>query len=274
MGESDRCRWRDRGPSRPRRWATIVALALLPSIVACSADTAPSNPDSARGAPPEPQRTATADTPRNDSTAAPGATTPDLSSPWPTDTFDVRIDRWSFEVPAQQAKIPPCGDATPVITGDSIGALRAGLTRAEVERRCARLHYGWYYSDDQAWTPAANVRMGRATLLVEFNGTAPDARVTRVAAMDSVARTTDGLHAGSSLADARGLLGEPTLVAAKCAVFARWPSRPGLIARIVLEDESGWECSAMRQVAERNALARVPAGSRIGYFAQEPRAGP
>lgn len=231
------------------------------------------NSTTAQGAPPEPQDTAAASLGRNP-TAAPDTTMtaalpPDPSSPWPADTFDVRIDRWSFEVPAKPARIPACGTVTPIVTGDSIGPLRAGLSRDAVERICPALHYGWYYSDDQRWVPAANVRLGAATILLEFDGTAPKARVTRVAALDSASRTADGLTAGAPLADARRILGDPTLVPAKCAVFARWPSRPGLIARIVLTDESGWECSSMRQVAERNNLGRVPADSRIGYFAQE-----
>ena len=231
------------------------------------------NADSARGAPPEPHDTSALRPDSNPSSAAGNDSSPaqptDPSSPWPADTFDVRIDRWSFEEPAQLARIPVCQATTPVVTGDSVGPLRAGRTRAAIEALCPKLHYGWYYSDDQAWTPAANVRLGAATFLLEFEGTAPTARVTRVAAIDSAARTSDGLGAGSSLADARRILGVPTLVPAKCAVFARWPSRPGLIARIVLTDETGWECSSMRQVAERNALARVPVDSRIGFFAQE-----
>lgn len=229
---------------------------------------------SARGAPPEPHDTVATASGRNQTAAADTvvvpALPPDPSSPWPADTFDVRIDRWSFEVPAKLARIPACGSATPIVTGDSIGPLRSGLTREAVEAICPALHYGWYYSDDQRWIPAANVRLGAATILLEFDGTAPTARVTRVAALDSATRTADGLTAGSPLAETRRVLGEPTLVPAKCAVFARWPSRPGLIARIVLTDESGWECSSMRQVAERNNLGRVPPDSRIGYFAQEP----
>ena len=256
----------------------LLSPALLPiaAAVACafalgcagSGETT----DSARGAPPEPQHGAALGPDSNPTSAAATDSFPrhpiDPSSPWPADTFDVRIDRWSFEEPAEVAKIPTCQPATPVVTGDSIGPLRAGLTRADVETTCPKLHYGWYYSDDQLWIPAANVRLGSATFLLEFDGTAPTARVTRVAAIDPGARTADGLGAGSTLAEARRILGVPTLVPAKCAVFARWASRPGLIARIVLTDETGWECSSMRQVAERNLLARVPADSRIGYFAQ------
>lgn len=252
-------------------WRLPFAGLICMLVVGCG--DAGENTDSARGAPPEQHDTAPSIADRNQPSAADTAvlqaSPPDSSSPWPADTFDVRIDRWSFEVPAQQAKIPACGIRTPTVTGDSIGPLRAGLTRAAVEATCPKLHYGWYYSDDQRWIPAANVRLGAATLLLEFDGTAPTALVTRVAALDSAARTSDGLVAGSPLAEARRILGVPTLVPAKCAVFARWPSRPGLIARIVLTDESGWECSSMRQVAERNNLGRVPADSRIGYFAQE-----
>lgn len=256
-------------------WRTLAA-GLIGVVVACGGGG--ENPDSARGAPPEHHDTPLATSVRNQpsatDTAALPALPPDPSSPWPADTFDVRIDRWSFEVPAQQARIPACGTRTPSITGDSIGPLRARLSRTAVERICPKLLYGWYYSDDQRWIPAANVRLGAATLLLEFDGTAPTALVTRVAALDSATRTTDGLAAGTPLAEARSILGVPTLVPAKCAVFARWPSRPGLIARIVLTDESGWECSSMRQVAERNNLGRVPADSRIGYFAQERAAVP
>ena len=254
---------------------TIAATAALALALGCAGSG--ESADSARGAPPEPQNTASAPTDSNPSPAAATDSSPrapiDPSSPWPADTFDVRIDRWSFEEPAELAKIPTCQDVTPVVTGDSIGPLRAGLTRAAVESACPKLHYGWYYSDDQLWIPAANVRLGPATFLLEFDGTAPTARVTRVAAIDPGARTADGLGAGSTFADARRILGAPTLVPAKCAVFARWASRPGLVARIVLTDETGWECSSMRQVAERNLLARVPADSRIGYFAQVRPAG-
>ncbi len=249
----------------------VTALAVIAAL-ACSDDTE-KPADSARGAPPEQHDTSGLRRDSNPTTASVGDSSHgspvDPSSPWPADTFDVRIDRWSFEEPAQLAKIPTCRPVTPTVTGDSIGPLRAGLTRSAVEAACPKLHYGWYYSDDQLWIPAANVRLGTAAFLVEFDGTAPAARVTRVAAIDSGARTADGRHAGSTLAEARRVLGVPTLVPAKCAVFARWDSRPGLIARIVLPDETGWECSAMRQVAERNALARVPQESRIGFFAQE-----
>ena len=248
---------------------------LLVTGIGCGDADSGDSAESARGAPPEPQL-ATADSgPRNQSTARDSQPTPtgphDPASPWPADTFDVRIDRFSFEEPAAAARIPDCGGRTPTVTGDSIGPLRAGMTRAQVESTCPRLHYGWYYSDDQRWIPAANVRLGSATTLIEFDGTSPAARVTRIVALDSAARTADGLSAGTPFADARAALGEPSLVAAKCAVFARWPSRPGLIARIVLTDESGWECSTMRQVAERNNLARIPRDSRIGYFAHEVR---
>lgn len=248
---------------------------LLAVALGCGGTDASESADSARGAPPEPQLATADSAPRNPTTAPDSQATPaaphDPSSPWPADTFDVRIDRFSFEEQAAAARIPGCGGPTPTVTGDSVGRLRAGMTRARVEATCPQLHYGWYYSDDQRWIPAANVRLGSAAILIEFDGTAPTARVTRIAALDSNARTADGLAAGSPLAQARATLGEPTLVAAKCAVFARWPSRPGLIARIVLTDETGWECSTMRQVAERNNLARVPQDSRIGYFAHEMR---
>ena len=251
-------------------FSSVAGAAVLVLVLGCGRGGG-ENADSPRGAPPEQQGTAASTADSNPIAAAATDSSPsrpvDPSSPWPADTFDVRIDRWSFEEPAELAKIPTCQATTPVVTGDSIGPLRAGLTRAAVEMVCPTLHYGWYYSDDQLWIPAANVRLGQATFLLEFDGTAPTARVTRVAAIDPGARTTDGLGAGSTFAEARRLLGTPTLVPAKCAVFARWESRPGLVARIVLTDETGWECSSMRQVAERNLLARVPADSRIGYFA-------
>ena len=257
--------------SRPL--VTRLGLGVATATLLACADPDRKAADSARGAPPERQNSAQDTAEPHPGIAAVTdsgpATPPDPSSPWPADTFDVRIDRWSFEVPAELAKIPTCRDATPTVTGDSVGPFRAGMTRNAVEAVCPRLHYGWYYSDDQRWIPAANVRLGPATFLLEFDGTAASARVSRVSAIDPAARTADGLGAGSTLADARRLLGSPTLVPAKCAVFARWPSRPGLIARIVLTDESGWECSSMRQVAERNNLARVPADSRIGFFAQD-----
>ena len=249
----------------------VVSALAVSLVVGCGGGG--ENREAARGAPPEPQNTEIPLTDSNPSSAArtgaPSQAPIDPSSPWPADTFDVRIDRWSFEEPAELAKIPVCQATTPVVTGDSVGPLKAGLTRSAVEALCPSLHYGWYYSDDQLWIPAANVRLGQATFLLEFDGTSPTARVVRVSAIDPGARTADGLGAGSTLAEARRLLGVPTLVPAKCAVFARWTSRPGLIARIVLTDETGWECSSMRQVAERNMLGRVPADSRIGYFAHE-----
>jgi hypothetical protein len=248
----------------------VVAIAIG---IACASGCAGERDvaDSARGAPPENQSAAADSADRNRLAAADtlSADTTETASPWPADTFDVRIDRWSFEEqPSKRGTLPICSDRAPVITGDSIGPLRAGLTRAQLLAVCPRLHYGWFYTDDQSWAPAAVVRLGPSVAIIEFDGTARSSTITRISAHGPGAATPDGVRAGSTLATARETLGEPRLVGAKCAVYVRWPDRPGLIARLVLPDETGWECSAMRALVEYGTLRRVPEGTTIGFLAQ------
>ena len=234
-------------------WSRVLLALIIPG---CTAEKRASDSTVARRAP--------ADTaPRTSSgPVAPG-------SPWPADTHDVSIGHFSFEVPAQRQKVPRCSERVPLVTPDSVGPMHAGQTLAELRRACPELLFGWYYTDDQLWAPVAAARLGDGVALAVLDGTAPDARVSLVAALDSTMRTPEGIGARSRLQAARHAYGDPQLVQRKCAVFVRWPNRPGITARLLLPDETGWECSAMRKLAHDNDLRKVPLDTRLGYVAQE-----
>jgi hypothetical protein len=250
------------GENRKLRIAKVSAgLVLAVGTVACAGERR--GVDSARA-----RAAVTSDSVRPATSAAPSQpVTP--GSPWPRDTASKSIAHFSFEVPAQREQVPRCRAAAPLVTPDSVGPMHAGQTLAQLQRVCPKLFYGWYYTDDQAWAPAAAARLGDGVTVALLDGTAPESRVSLVVAVDSAIRTREGVGARTTLAAARAALGDPTLVPRKCAVFARWPTHPGLIARLLLADETRWECSMMRKLARSNDLRDVPSGTVIGFIGQE-----
>jgi hypothetical protein len=210
-----------------------------------------------------------------DSLAAPSATTPAPSHyvtdvpPWPADTFTSSTDR-DGRVPARlAARLPSCGAATPVVTGDSVGPLYPGQPLANLFGACPHLSQIWHH-DDGKYVPAVAVKLGDAVLLLDVSGVMADAVVTRVTALDG-ARTAEGIGAGSPLTDVARAYGVPTWRRDQCGVSAAFASRPGLVVHIAVPESASdaYTCEDIRRFATGNDFARFPRGSTVAWIAAE-----
>lgn len=165
---------------------------------------------------------------------------------------------------------PLCSSKTPLLTTNSLGPVRPGQTLAELENICPSLHYGKYWSEGMA-TPAVLLRLGEASLMIEFSDDTPNdqSKIWRVTT-DSPVRTTDGFGPGSLLSDMIRAWGKPSFGVGEVELFAWFSTRKGLSFRVDLPDTESWDCFAMGQLED---AALLPKGTRVGtvlLFMPEP----
>lgn len=193
---------------------------------------------------------------------------------WPADTTTSAADREAALPARLRAKVPSCGTATPIVTGDSIGPLYPGEPLANLFGACSKPLQLWRW-DGGKYVPAIALQLGDAILLLEASGVIPDAVVTRITALEG-ARTAEGIGPGSPLADARRAYGAPTWRRDQCAVGAAFESRPGMVLHIAIPETAGgaWTCQDIRRFAAGLDFSRFPKGSTVGSIAAELDAGP
>ncbi|MDR4494192.1 MAG: signal peptidase I [Nitrospirales bacterium] len=175
---------------------------------------------------------------------------------WPVE------DDVSNEISLSDTKHAPlCSSKTPLLTTTSLGPVRPGQTLAELENICTSLHYGKYWSEGMA-TPAALLRLGEASLMIEFSDETPNdqSKIWRVTT-DSPVQTTDGFGPGALLSDMVKAWGRPSFGVGECELFAWFSTRSGLSFRVNLPDTQDWDCFAMSRL---NDSALLPKNTRVG----------
>ena len=189
---------------------------------------------------------------------------------WRADTaarYQVQLAGWPYVEQRALDSLAFCGDATPVVTSDSIGFLRPGLTHAALRARCPSLRYGWYlHPSHRRWSPAAALRVGAAALVVHFADTLPGSEIVRVATLDGGARTAEGIGLGTPAPALAAAYPALELVALPCAIWARMPGEPRLRINLSPPEShsDAWECGALRALAARNDIGALPRDTRVG----------
>ena len=187
---------------------------------------------------------------------------------WPAETSAFATDRTGRLSAALRAKIPSCGDATPVVARDSIGPLYPGQPLPILLGVCGGALRFWQW-DDGSYLPAIAVKLGDAVVVAELGGMTADDVVSRVIAV-SGARTAEGIGPGSSLAELQRAYGAPTWRRNQCTVDAAFDSRPGLVARIAVASSGGAaSCAEVRHYGDGPDFSRFPRGSRVEWIAAE-----
>ncbi|MCA9466104.1 MAG: signal peptidase I [Nitrospira sp.] len=188
---------------------------------------------------------------------------------WPVE------DDVSNEISLSDTKHAPlCSSKTPLLTTTSLGPVRPGQTLAELENICTSLHYGKYWSEGMA-TPAVLLRLGEASLMIEFSDDTPNdqSKIWRVTT-DSPVRTTDGFGPGSLLSDMVKAWGKPSFGVGECELFAWFSTRNGLSFRVNLPDTQDWGCFAMSRLKDSALLPKDARVGKVLLFMQEPPSQP
>jgi hypothetical protein len=132
--------------------------------------------------------------------------------------------------PSLHAGAPRCRYVAPVITRDSIGPVRPGMTLAELQRACPRILHAWFEYAER-YTPVVAVGLGEAIVVAFVEDTARASKLSDVSTRDSAARTPEGLGVGSSYARLRARYGPGSLNGSgyECAItVATFRTLPGV----------------------------------------------
>ena len=188
---------------------------------------------------------------------------------WPADTTAFAVDHDGRLSAGIAARIPSCGNETPVVAADSVGALFPGMPLANFFGRCQHPLQLWHRDNGQ-YIPALAVKVGAAPLLLDASGTMADAVVTRVTALAG-ARTGQGIGPGSPLADVVRAYGAPTWRRDQCAVDATFESRPGLVVHVTFPENGSdaYTCEDIRRFGTGRDFSRFPRGATVGWIASE-----
>ena len=188
--------------------------------------------------------------------------------PWPAETSAYATDRHGGFSAKLRAEVPSCGDATPVVTADSVGPIYPGQPLPILLGACAKRLLLWHW-DDGSYLPAVAVRLGDAIVVADLAGMTADDVVSRVVVIDG-ARTAEGIGPGSPLAAVQHAYGAPLWRRNQCTVDASFESRPGLLLRISIpEGGRVYNCSDIRRFAASDDYSRFPRGAHVEWVAAE-----
>ena len=177
---------------------------------------------------------------------------------WPNDKD--RYQPGPFD--SLRAVTPKCSQTPPVITKDSIGALRPSLTLTEVSAICPTAAALWDWGDEGIPEPALFVRLGESLIELTLEDTLPRSRVTQVRTQDSTLRTSAGLGVGSQLLELAKVLGTPHLEEGECVLYANFDLAVGLSFRLDMPNAHDL-CERIPGIARRNEWSKLPQGTRI-----------
>jgi hypothetical protein len=184
-----------------------------------------------------------------------------LRLPWPTDqdAYQLGVEYSDAEL----ATIPRCSEMVPVLTSDSIGPLRAGVSIADLLAKCAEALLLWEWSEAPVPKPTALVRVANAPVSITLEDTLATSRAQRIAVVDRSLRTRAGVGPGSSFGDLRAAYGPPAAVVVEdCALVARFEKEPGLAWALMLP-RGLTGCERVTEFARRGALAPIPPEARV-----------
>jgi hypothetical protein len=169
--------------------------------------------------------------------------------------FPADMDVGQLSAPSDSLRdaLPRCGDGPPVADSNAIGAMRIGMTVAELRALCPAMRLGWDWGDEGVPEPAAQVNLGGALIEVVFSDTTATGLLRILSTEDALVRTTSGLRVGATVADLRAAHGPIVLADAECVLYASSPRLRGIVFRFEAETE---DCVAVGQAPERPAELR------------------
>jgi hypothetical protein len=175
---------------------------------------------------------------------------------WPADQETNQL------VPGKQVATTPCREATPMLTSDSLGPLRPGMTLRQVLAACPDPFYGWHWEEGIP-EPVLAIRLGSSLVLAALTDTAgPKAVVYRILIADSTIKTRDGLGPQSQLKDMIHRWGTPQMGAAECALYVWFDALPHI--SWITNFPSGWDCEKLEAFVDDSSAARLPGDLRVG----------
>ena len=84
---------------------------------------------------------------------------------WPPDTANQIGPELIASAPELQSMLPACSKITPVITSDSVGPFRVGVTVSDILRGCGEIYRGWDWGYEGVPEPVMAVRLGEAVVI-------------------------------------------------------------------------------------------------------------
>jgi len=168
-------------------------------------------------------------------------------SPWPADPDSGDGARPSAVRATASLPAPQCRRDPPRITPDSIGPFRLNASLADLQRQCPHLTYRWASDPDGFPVPAADARLGQATITALFTDTLPSATVREVSLEQTGPRTAEGLGVGSTLGELQRAYGAPGAAEPGCVLRVWFPSLPGVAFRMEFPSRERRECGGLSE---------------------------
>lgn len=221
-----------------RKWPSLlVAVLALNAAAACRerggrAQRQPAPPDSSA-----PKSTATP-------APTPAPPTPPAPSPFPADKD---TNRFKARLAGPAGGIPTCGPGVSLITADSIGPFRPGISVAELARRCPGLLYGWVLISDGFPVPTVAARVGGASVTGFASDSSPEAIVNRIELFGPGPRTAEGIGVGSTLGDLQRVYGAQQASEPDCVLMVWFSTRPGLAFHLEYPPREKRDCGALSE---------------------------
>ena len=217
--------------------ASAVRLVVLAAQLAACREKA-AQPDTHRPSAQPPPTAAVAAQPPS------AVSPPPPVSPWPADQDSAQLTPRRTR---DTGIAPPCRQATPRITPDSIGPFRLEESLAELQRACPRLLYAWESDPDGFAVPAVVARLGGVPITALLTDTLPAATVRQVDLEHEGPRTAEGLGVGSTLGDLERAYGAPGASEPGCVLRVWFTSRPGLAFRMRFPPRVRRECGGLSE---------------------------
>jgi len=181
---------------------------------------------------------------------------------WPVDQDANQL------VPGKSVPTAACRASAPVLTSDSLGPLRPGMSLPEVLHSCPRAYFGWRWEEGLP-EPAVAIRLGWAVAFAIFKDTAgPKALVYRILISDSAVKTKEGIGPGSTLRAMMANWGTPRMGAAECSLYVWFDARPHI--SWIMQFPRNWDCSKLEDFVADSAASHLPPDLQagIGILAQ------
>ena len=166
-------------------------------------------------------------------------------------------------VPGPSADSVPSCDGVPLVTSDSLGPIRIGMTRAAVLARCPMAKSDIEFAEGDPH-PILAVSLGGANLTIYADGDSASAPVYRVLTQSELAKTAEGIGPGTTLSAVSGQYGPLSFGVAECALATWSPVLAGISWTVQMPAD--WDCIQLSSVGTPGG-AVLPDSTRItGVF--------